>query len=169
MATMRRILAALFLTVALPSQASFSTFGTGCTLQNQTPAIGNVGLPRIGQTFSITYSGSNHTYNSAQQIAQPHLVLGFQQVITVIPAGLLIYQPAGCLGYMTPTTVIPMPQHSSLPRYENGHPIAIPANANLVGVQFLAQWVTAHTQCGIAGCGLSAFITSDAAVVTIGP
>jgi hypothetical protein len=38
----------------------------------------------------------------------------------------------------------------------------------IVGFQFLAQWLTLHSQCGIAGCGLSALITSDAAAITIG-
>ncbi|MCA8973487.1 MAG: hypothetical protein KDC98_02140 [Planctomycetes bacterium] len=156
------------LAIALPGQAAFTPFGTGCVFERQVPAIGNVGLPRLGQTFQITYSGSNYTYNSGQQIAQPHLALGFQSLVTVIPANILIYQPAGCTGYLAPITTIPMAPHPSLPRFEDSYGVSIPNAAGLIGVQLLAQWVMLHTQCGFGGCGYSAIVTSDAATAVIG-
>lgn len=56
----------------------------------------------------------------------------------------------------------------SLPQYESSFALTIPNDPTIVGFQFLAQWLTLHSQCGIAGCGLSALITSDAAAITIG-
>ena len=46
--------------------------------------------------------------------------------------------------------------------------MTIPNDAGLIGLQFLGQWLLVHTQCGFAGCGFSAFITSNAAVITVG-
>lgn len=166
---MRAPLIILLLAAALPCQAAFTPFGQGCTFENQVLTIGNNGLPQLGQSFFINYSGPNYTYNSAQQIAQPHLALGLQALTTVIPAGLLFYQPAGCTGYLAPIAVTPMPPHATLPQHENSFAMAIPNAPGLIGVQFLAQWLTLHTQCGFAGCGYSAAVTSNAATVTIGP
>ncbi|MFT4514654.1 MAG: hypothetical protein ACI89X_001192 [Planctomycetota bacterium] len=166
---MRISISALLLTAALPCQGNFTPFGSGCSLQGQTPAIGYSGSPAIGQTFSITYSGPNYTFNSAQQMAQPFLALGTQGANFTLPTTGLIYQPIDCVAYMLPISLLPMAQHPNLPEYESGFAITIPNNSALVGYQFFAQWLMVHSQCGFVGCSLSGLITSDAAVVTIGP
>ena len=56
-----------------------------------------------------------------------------------------------------------------LPQYEASFRFAVPNDPGLIGAQILAQWLMLHTQCGFSGCGLSAAITSDAALITIGP
>lgn len=166
---MRLLTTILAVAGAAAAQAAVTPFGAGCPFENQVPAIGNVGLPQLGQTFDLTYSGPNYTYNSAQQIAHPHLALGLQQQTTPIPAGLLLYQPAGCAGYLVPLALTPMPPDPALPQYESSFRMAIPSDPGLIGAQLLAQWLLLHTQCGFSGCGLSAAITSDAALITIGP
>jgi len=154
--------------IATAQTPSVTPFGTGCTFASQTLAIGNQGLPQIGQSFRITYTGPNFTFNSGQQIAWPHLGLGFQQAVTVLPQSLLPQQPAGCTGFIVPIAMIATPMDPVLPVFDNFVSIALPNDPGLVGVSFLAQWLTLFEQCGFAGCGLAAALTSDAAVVTIG-
>ena len=165
-----RTLAALFLfTAAAGAQTpSFTPFGTGCTFQSLTLAIGSQGLPRIGQTFRITYSGPNYRFNSSQQIAWPHLGLGFQPLTTALPQSLLPMQPAGCIGWIAPITMVPTSPDLVLPAYDSFVAIAVPNDPGLIGAQFLAQWLTIHEQCGFAGCNLDAALTSDAAIAVIG-
>ena len=158
----------LLAATAVAQTPSFTPFGTGCTFANQTLAIGNQGLPRIGQTFQITYSGPNQTFGSNQQIAWPQLGLGFQQVTTVLPPNLLPNQPVGCTGYIAPIVMQPTTPDPVLPVFVTDIAIAIPNDPGLVGVQFLAQWLTLHEQCGFAGCNLDAALTSDAAIALIG-
>ena len=146
----------------------FQPFGTGCTFDNQTLAIGNQGLPRIGQSFRITYSGPNHTTNFAQQIAWPQLVLGFTLQSFPIPTSWFFQQPAGCNGELLPAAVVPSPVNAALPEFDAFFDMAIPNDPGLVGVVFLAQWLTIHQQCGFAGCGIDAALTSDAALAVIG-
>jgi len=167
---MRTTLTTLFLicSLATAQAPSFTPFGTGCTLGSQTLAIGNQGLPRIGTTFRITYSGPNFTFNSGQQIAQPTLGLGFQALTTVLPQSLLPQQPAGCLGFIVPVAMVTTAMDPVLPQFDDFVDIVLPNDPGLVGVQVLAQWLTLFQQCGFAGCGLAAALTSDAAVATIG-
>jgi hypothetical protein len=158
----------LLAATAVAQTPSFTPFGTGCTFANQTLAIGNQGLPRIGQSFQITYSGPNQTFGGNQQIAWPQLALGFQQVTTVLPTTLLWNQPAGCTGFIAPIAMQATSPDPVLPVFITTIPIAIPNDPGLVGVQFLAQWLTLHQQCGFAGCNLDAALTSDAAIALIG-
>jgi len=159
---------ALTLCAALSAQGSFAIFGTGCPLQGQTPSIGSAGTPQIGTTLSITYTGPNYQFSAAQQYAQPYLALGVQPMSYTIPAGALLYQPAGCTGYLVPITLMPMPPAPGQPTFESSYDIAIPKTPSVVGFQFMAQWLLVHTQCGFGGCSLSGLITSDAAVITVG-
>jgi hypothetical protein len=113
---MMRILSLLLLSGALAAQsAAFAPFGTGCAFQGQPLAIGNQGLPVLGTSFQITYSGPNSTFSSAQQIAQPFLVLGLGTLVTPIPVTLLPQQPAGCQGFITPDVLLGTPMNPSLP------------------------------------------------------
>ncbi|HLQ38944.1 MAG TPA: hypothetical protein VK348_14135 [Planctomycetota bacterium] len=167
---MRTLIASTLLaTLATAQQALFQPFGTGCTFNNLTLAIGNQGLPHIGQSFQVMYTGPNFTFSSGQQIAWPNLVLGLGQLSTVIPAGFLPQQPAGCQGYITGDVVMPtMPDPNGRPQYENFVTINVPNNPGLLGMNFNAQWLTIVQQCGFAGCNFSAVLTSDAALVQIG-
>ena len=165
---MRFLLAMVMCVVGLAAQpAVFQPFGQGCTFQGQTAAIGNQGLPRPGQQFQVMYAGPNFTMNSAQQIAWPNLVLGLQQQITPIPP--LLQQPVGCGGLISPDVLLPTPpDQNGRPMFENFVALAVPNNSQLLGVQFYAQWVVLVDQCGFAGCGLAAILTSDAALAQIG-
>lgn len=160
------------LLAAVPAAAQAAQvipFGTGCTFQGQTLAIGNQGVPRIGSQFQVMYFGPNYLLNSSQQIAQPWLVLGLGQAITQLPQGLLPQQPPGCTGYITPDVSVPtMPDTNGRPNYENFIWISIPNDPLLLGYQFFGQWLLLFQQCGFAGCGFEAVPTSDAAVIQIG-
>lgn len=164
-----RVIPFLLLGAIAPSQsATFSPFGTGCTFDNQTLAIGNVGLPRIGQSFRITYSGPNHTHNSAQQIAWPQLALGFQPQVLQIPPSWFSQQPTGCTGELVPDVMLPTTPNAAGTAFDGFFDLLLPNDPGLIGVQFFAQWLTVHQQCGIAGCGIDAALTSNAAVVGVG-
>lgn len=162
----------LLTSTALTAQGSVATLGAGCALQtptpSQTPSIGHTGTPRIGMTFSLTYTGPNYQFSSAQQSAQPMLALGTQVVSVPLPPLNLIYQPSGCMAYVVPLSLTPMPPHPSQPVYQNSYSFSVPNNPALVGFQFVGQWLVVHQQCGFVGCGLSGLVTSDAAIVTIG-
>jgi hypothetical protein len=160
--------AALALAAALPAQsAGFTPFGTGCVLDNQQLAIGNNGLPRIGMSFEILYSGPNFTFNSAQQRCRPLLNLGFQVLGFPIPA-ILPQQPPGCILYTEPSFSVLTPTDPALPRYGNSVRLAVPNDPSLAGGTFQAQWLAIFEQCGFAGCGLAAIGSSDGAFVTLG-
>ena len=167
---MIRALVSLALACApLCAQASFTTFGAGCVLDGQALAIGNQGLPQVGQSFDITYSGPNFAFSSAQQSVEPVLVLGLGQATVPIPAGILPFQPAGCTGLITSQALIRMPLSPNGMTYASSYSFAIPNNPAFVGAQFFAQWGAFFTQCGFAGCDLGAIATSDAAVCVVGP
>jgi hypothetical protein len=149
--------------------ASVSPFGVGCMFNGQTLAIGNNGLPQLGQTFQLTYTGPNFTFNSGQQIAWPNLALSFTQMVTNIPQGLLPQQPAGCTGYIDPLVVIgTQPDINGRPVFDSFVDISVPNNASLLGLTLFGQWMTIYQQCGFAGCGYAAVLTSDAAVIQVG-
>lgn len=164
-----RVIPFLLLGAIAPGQsATFSPFGTGCTFGAQTLAIGNVGLPRIGQSFRITYAGPNHTHNFAQQIAWPQLALGFQPQVLPIPISWFPQQPAGCTGEVLPLVMLPTVPNAQGTAFDGFFDLLLPNDPGLIGVQFLAQWLLIHQQCGFAGCGIDAALTSDAAVVGVG-
>jgi hypothetical protein len=157
--------------MALAQPASFTPFGAGCTMNGQTLAIGNQGLPQLGQMFQVTYAGPNFTFSSAQQIAWPNLVLGLGQQTTPLPPGIfgLSQQPAGCQGYITADLLLPTaPDPNGRPMFENATSINVPNNTMLLGAVLYAQWLVLFDQCGFAGCGLAALPTSDAATIVVG-
>ena len=75
---MRILLLATLLSTAVPllpaQAASVAFYGTGCAYAGQTLAIGVQGLPQIGTTFTLTYTGPN--FYSTLTI-QPFLAIGF--------------------------------------------------------------------------------------------
>jgi len=164
------ILATLTLFTSLATAQTFQPFGTGCTINGQTLAIGNQGLPQIGTTFQVTYTGPNSMPGSlaTQQAAHPNLVLGFGQQLTPIPPNLLPLQPAGCQGFITPDTMIPTTPFIGRGIYHDTIDLPVPNNPALIGAQLYAQWLTVFEQCGVAHCTLAALLTSDAALITIG-
>jgi hypothetical protein len=170
--SMRTTALLLFLTAAAAAQsASFTPYGTGCTMNGQQLVIGNQGLPQLGQTFQVTYSGPNFTFSSAQQTSWPNLVLGLGQQAVPLPPGIfgLFQQPAGCMALVTPDLLIPtQPDPNGRPQYENFIAIAVPNSPPLIGATLQAQWVALFEQCGFAGCNLAALPTSDAATITVG-
>jgi hypothetical protein len=166
-----RFLTTLTLLAGLASAqtASFVPFGTACSFNGQTPAIGNSGLPQLGQVCTITYTGPNTNGGLAtQQIMMPEIALAFGQLNTPIPTSLLPQQPSGCQGYINPLIVIPMGPRIGIPIFQDTFDLAIPNSPTLLGLQVYAQWLTTIQQCGFAGCNLIAVVTSDAATLTIG-
>lgn len=153
---------------AFAQTAQFTTFGTGCTFQNQTLAIGNQGLPRIGTTFGITYSGPNFQFSSGQQIAQPMLGLGFTPQSITLPANLLPQQVPNCMVLLSPDVLVPTVPDPSSSAWLVPVQVSVPNQPVLLGVTVLAQWVTLFQQCGFVGCNYAAVLTSDAAIMTLG-
>lgn len=150
---------------AAAQSASVSTYGSGCTYANQVLAIDTVGLPQIGTTFSITYSGPN--YNTSLTV-QPVLALGLTPDNTPIPAGILPQQPIGCLALVVPLYLLPMPVTGS-GLFQTSQGIAVPNDPTLIGFAFVAQWLDIAVQCGIVPpCWFSGLPTSDALLLTVG-
>jgi hypothetical protein len=163
------ILISLSLLPALTAQnAAFTPFGAGCSFQGQALSIGNQGLPVLGTTFQITYSGPNFTFSSGQQIAQPFLALGFNPLVTQIPPNILPQQPPGCQGFLAPDVLIATPADPTRSTFQSFVDLPVPNSSALAGLVFLGQWMAVIQQCGFAGCGLAAVATTDAAFVTVG-
>jgi len=158
-------------TAAAPAQqAAFAILpGTGCTLLGQPLAMSNTGLPVLGQSFRINYSGPNTTFNSGQQITQPFFAIGTVPALFPIPMRLFPNQPAGCIGFVQPENMFAMPTDpNGRPIYQAWIDLPVPNDPALAGAQLLAQWVVIHQQCGIAGCGIDAVGVSDVGQITVG-
>jgi hypothetical protein len=165
---MRLLLAASFLlTAVLPLTAQdFITFGQGCTFQSQTLAIGNQGLPRIGTTFLVTYTGPNTSASTVP--IQPILALGIQQMSFTIPPGLRD-QPANCTLLVRPDVLMFARNDPATGVFDKFATLPVPNNSALLGVVVFAQWLATVHQCGIVpGCSLTGLLTSDAAKISIG-
>jgi hypothetical protein len=72
------------------------------------------------------------------------------------------------VGLIQPDALVPMPLDASGTAYETNFSMSIPNVPGLIGVQFFAQWINVHQQCGFAGCGIDAVAISDAAIVVLG-
>jgi hypothetical protein len=159
----------LLLVAAVPAQsAAFSTFGAGCTFQNQTLAIGARGLPQLGTLFAVTYSGPCYVSSPGQQIARPMLGLGFAPTNVVLPANLLPQQVPNCTVWIQPQLILPTQVDPVTNNWAVPMQLPLPNQPALLGLNVLAQWVTLFSQCGFAGCGYAAVLTSDAAIMTLG-
>ncbi len=145
--------------------ATITSFGTGCTFANQTLAIGATGLPQLGTTFTIDYSGPN--MNSTLS-TQPLLGLGLASTNIPIPATFLPQQPPGCTQWIVPDVLLAMPATPAGP-FVTQSPVTVPNDGALIGFQFTAQWAVFAVQCGIVPpCWFSALPTSDALLITVG-
>ena len=166
---MRILLLASLLSTAvavLPAQAaSVSFYGTGCAYAGQNLAIGVQGLPQLGTTFTITYSGPN--FYSTLMI-QPALAIGLAPNATPIPPAILPLQPAGCTVWVVPLLIATMLPTSAGP-FATTVDIAVPNNPGLIGFTVYAQWFATVVQCGIIPpCTFDALPTSDAALFVVG-
>ena len=163
------LIAAFALAAAVPAQqASVTPYGTGCAIQGQTPAIGNRGLPQLGTSFDITYTGPNFTFSSAQQIMRPTLILGFTQLAIPVPP-IFPQQPASCFVLTTADVSMTMqPDQNGRPVFDSSVTFRVPNDPALSGARFNGQWLAVFEQCGIAGCDIAGVATSDAAQFVLG-
>src|SRR5262245_8106038 len=167
--TIAATLFAALLPVPLAAQV-YARFGSACIFEEQKPSIDHVGLPRVGGAFQLVYRGPNFTFMSSQQIAWPQLAIGFAIAPIAIPEGFLPQQPPGCTGYITVDLLLPTELPSrNFGQFRDRIDLRVPNNPMLAGTFFFAQWLLEVDQCGFAGCGHSALITSDAAILVIGP
>jgi len=171
----RLLMLGLLAAAALPAtataqQASFNVFGTACTAPGEpTPQIGSRGLPQLGTSFDVTYSGPNRSATSAQQSVQPVLITGFATLPGPlrVPAWLFPAQPPGCFVYAQPDLGTPMvPAAGGV--FESSFSLAVPNNHALIGAMWFHQWIAIFEQCGIRGCDIQWVIASDAAVAIAG-
>lgn len=157
---------------ALTAQgASFTVLGAPCSVPGEAiPAIGARGLPRIGASFDVTYSGPNRTFSSAQQIVRPWLITGLSLLPApvAIPTAILPQQPANCLVWPNPDLVLEMPVDASGLAFQNAVTLVIPNQSALVGATWYHQWFALFEQCGFAGCNYGWAIVSEAAIVVAG-
>lgn len=162
--------AAVAVAVPLRAQASFRVFGEGCVFENQKPAIAIAAAPRLGTTVVVHYAGGpNFTFSSSQRIAWPQLLVGFETRKTPIATALFPAQPAGCGGYVRPDLLVPTaPDAGGAPKFADRLAFAVPNDSTLVGLRVYVQWTTVVEQCGFAGCGSAALLTSPAAELVLG-
>jgi hypothetical protein len=166
---MRILLLATLLSATVPllpaQAASVSLYGTGCAYAGQNLAIGVQGLPQLGTTITITYSGPN--FFSTLMI-QPGLALGLAPDATPIPTSVLPLQPAGCTVWVVPVLIGMMLPTSAGP-FATSVDVAVPNNPGLIGFTVYAQWIATVVQCGIIPpCTFDALPTSDAAQLVLG-
>ena len=166
------LLTTFFLASALHAQtASFTPIGSACSAPGEpTPAIGAVGLPQIGTSFDVTYSGPNRAMSSAQQSVQPFLLTGFNLYPSpiVVPLALFFAQPPGCTVYVQTDFVLNTPLDASGRAFIPSVTLRVPNDPRLLGASWFHQWFALYTQCGFAGCNPMWVITSDAAIVSVG-
>lgn len=162
------LLGGLLAATAPSQQASFTTFGTPCTAANSTtPAIGNRGLPRLGTTMAVTYSGPNSIEPGIQLTEHPMLIVGFSRVDLPIPP-LIVTQPAGCTLYPSLDVVLPTAPAVLGRAYVPSINLSVPNDSRLLGGVLYLQWMTPRSQCTFVGCGLLWVVLSDAARAVIG-
>jgi hypothetical protein len=166
MAMNTRVLVLPFLLAPLAAQAaSIATYGSGCVFANQTLAIGFAGLPQLGTTFDITYSGP---HMNQQLSVQPILGLGLTASNLPIPASILPQQPPNCTEWIDPIVLTPMGL-APAGGFATQTSIVVPNTATLIGFQLTAQWLGLAIQCGfVPPCWLSGLPTSDALLITVG-
>lgn len=152
---------------AAAQPASFTTYGSSCSAGATAPAIGHRGLPQLGTTFSITYSGPNVQYNSAQQIVRPWLLFGLGPAQQPIPP-VFRQQPPGCTLWTTGDIAVPMPPERSAPTWQSSFDLAVPADTRLLGAVLYAQWLAVLEQCGVVRCDIEWVLGSDAARIVLG-
>ena len=145
--------------------ASLQPFGTNCSYNGQPLAMGTVGLPQIGTTFTLAYSGPNLANTLT---IQPAIALGLATTNLPIPTSFLPQQPPGCAQLVTPDVIAIMPI-TTAGAFLTQLDVAVPNTPTLAGFQFAAQWFALAIQCGIIlPCDLVALPTSDAVLATVG-
>lgn len=145
--------------------ASFTPFGQGCTASGLTmPTIGAQGLPQIGTTFTITYSGPNRATWPTE--LHPVFLFGLQTIAFPLD-NLLRSQPSGCTLYVVPWSFTLMGPGTGI-GFADTVSFAIPMSGALIGLSFVAQWGVLNQTCLVTGCTANALLTSDAATVTVG-
>ncbi|MEO6593905.1 MAG: hypothetical protein ABIP94_04040 [Planctomycetota bacterium] len=151
--------------VVVAQNASVALFGTGCTFNSQPLAISVQGLPQLGTTFTINYSGPNL---NNQLMIRPALALGLASTNIPIPMSILPTQPSGCTQWIVPELISLMPTTPS-GSFVTQVSVTIPNDPSLTGFVLTAQWLAIAVQCGIIPpCWLTALPTSNAALLTVG-
>ncbi len=170
------VLAAASLAVAtIPAQttATFSVYGTSCSTPVQTrPAtIDHVGLPQLGQTFSVVYRG-----DALASTAMLTPILYASLGPTSIPAGNSVLplpqQAPNCVVLVDPTlilAVIPSAFDPSTGTFQTDFPFNVPNLPSLVGGSIYFQFLMPYVQCGIIPpCTLQAIGTTEGGQATFG-
>ncbi len=85
-----------------------------------------------------------------------------------LPPTFLPQQPTGCTGYLTPDVLVPMALDPQRSAFVDRIDLPVPFLPALIGLQVFGQWATLVQQCGFAGCGNAALVTSDAALMILG-
>ncbi len=172
LAVPRRIAAALgiaLLTALVPAQASFATFGAGCSGL----VLGASSLPRLGQSLQLTYSGpiGNSFYGFNGQNAQPILMLGLSNTQAgAMPLPFLL--PAAVTGaqlcevLVSPDAMALLPRNSAPPFHLS---VAIPADPSFVGLALHAQWLTILERTYMGQVRSVTLLTSNAGTAIVGP
>ena len=144
--------------------ASATPFGTGCAVLGQQLAIGATGLPQLGTTFTIDYTGPNV---NTQVSTRPVLALGVQATAVPIPP-FLPQQPATCTQYVVPDVLLAMAAQPS-GGFVTQVALTVPNDPALLGYQFVGQWFAIVIQCGfVPPCWFDALPTSNALQLTVG-
>ena len=129
--------------------ASVAPYGSSCG-----PTFSCRGDPRLGQSFTLIYSGPNSYFEShgAASIDRPVLLLGASdQYLGTTPLPLLLPisitngQP-GCFLLHSAEIVTLMPYAAPFPptKFESQIVLPIPNEVGLLGLPFFAQWMTWH-------------------------
>lgn len=154
------------------AQATVSHFGQGCMPGN---AIGAANLPRIGQTFQVTYSG---IYGSVfigwrAQLSAPMLILGLSNTMAggvplpaLLPAA-LTGGATNCQVLASPDTITPLSLAINAPPPWT-LPLPIPASSSMVGLTFYLQWLTVIQTTQPLAPTTWSMVTTDALRAVIG-
>ncbi|MCB9880859.1 MAG: hypothetical protein H6834_03630 [Planctomycetes bacterium] len=156
-------LAALLVAGSITAQtASFTRIGTGCG-SAPPPLLNSRDVPRIGASFTITYTGPNSQTPVSMDI--PVLLTGTQQVSVTIPQFSSI-QPANCILYTIPIFTDVMPWTGT--RYQDTVTYQIPNDRNLLGANLYQQFVGVYFNCRSTPCLMEMLRTTNGGALVIG-
>jgi hypothetical protein len=122
--------------------AAFRTFGAGCTGANQLqPAIGNVGVPRLGRSFTVTLE-----HGPANALTS--LLLGFDAMVLPLDTEGM----TGCTLYVRPLASV---LYLTSATGSAAHQLPIPNVPALIGEQLCLQWMLADAAANPRGITMS--------------
>ena len=163
----------LFLFVAMVVErgaaqaASVQVVGPTCA---GSPGMSVTGVPRLGQSCTLVYSGPNLCCTSpALHYSIPHLILAASPTTVTMPGFVGTSQPSNCPVLAFPGLLVSMPYVGGT-SLGSTYVVNVPNNAALIGATLYAQWVVQNGGCNSSNsnCANTSWVPSAVAWLQAG-